>query len=109
MKLLRDENLPHDLRHFLPGHDVFTVAYMGWKGLENGELMSAAAREDFDAMLTLDSGIPHQQNTSQLPLSLVLIHAPSNTLDDLRPLIPDLLHALGELKPRELIQIPKVL
>jgi len=29
MKLLLDENLPHDLRHFLPGHEVVTVAYLG--------------------------------------------------------------------------------
>jgi len=29
VKLLLDENLPHDLRHKLTGHDVFTVRYMG--------------------------------------------------------------------------------
>lgn len=43
MKLLLDENLPHDLRAKLVGHEVFTVAYMKWSGLENGELLSAAA------------------------------------------------------------------
>ncbi len=32
MKLLLDENLPHQLRHEVPGHEVFTVAYMGWSG-----------------------------------------------------------------------------
>ena len=26
MKLLLDENLPHELRHELPGHDCYTVA-----------------------------------------------------------------------------------
>ena len=30
MKILLDENVPHDLRHFLPGFEVFTVTYMGW-------------------------------------------------------------------------------
>ena len=25
MKLLLDENMPHDFRHYLPGHDVRTV------------------------------------------------------------------------------------
>ncbi len=29
MKVLLDENLPHDLRHFLPGHIVITVDYAG--------------------------------------------------------------------------------
>ena len=27
MKILLDENLPHDLRYFLSGHEVSTVAY----------------------------------------------------------------------------------
>jgi hypothetical protein len=29
MKLLLDENLPHQLRNEIAGHEVFTVAYMG--------------------------------------------------------------------------------
>lgn len=39
MKLLLDENLPHDLRQHLAGHVVFTVAYMGWSGMKNGDLL----------------------------------------------------------------------
>ncbi|MGD9634930.1 MAG: hypothetical protein AB7G28_20195 [Pirellulales bacterium] len=52
MKLLLDENLPHQLRHEIPGHDCSTVAFMGWSGLENGELLREAAHAGFDAMLT---------------------------------------------------------
>ena len=33
MKLLLDENLPHQLRLELPGHEVITVAYMNWSGV----------------------------------------------------------------------------
>lgn len=29
MKLLLDENLPHQLRHEITGHECSTVAYMG--------------------------------------------------------------------------------
>ena len=54
MKILLDENLPHDLRYFLPGHEVFTVAYMGWSGSENGELLTIAGDSGFDVMLTKD-------------------------------------------------------
>ena len=39
MKILLDENLPHRLRLLLTGHDVFTVAFMKWNGVENGELI----------------------------------------------------------------------
>ena len=43
MRLLLDENLPHQMRLELPGHDVFTAAYMGWAGVENGEPLRLAA------------------------------------------------------------------
>ena len=57
MKILLDENLPHDLRHFLPGHDVYTVTYMRWSGKSNGELLRTAAQDGFDVLLTKDSGV----------------------------------------------------
>jgi predicted nuclease of predicted toxin-antitoxin system len=40
MKVLLDENLPHQLRGELPGHEVITVKYMGWHGIRNGELLA---------------------------------------------------------------------
>jgi len=57
MKVLLDENLPHDLRHFLPGHEVFTVAFLGWAGVENGALLAKAAGEGFGVVVTKDAGI----------------------------------------------------
>jgi hypothetical protein len=48
MKLLLDENLPHQLRHEIIGHDVFTTVYMGWSGIENGDLLKAAAGVGFE-------------------------------------------------------------
>jgi hypothetical protein len=41
MKILLDENLPHELRHEISGHDVFTVKYLGWSGMKNGLLKAA--------------------------------------------------------------------
>ncbi len=38
MKLLIDERLPVDFRFSLPGHDVHTVQWAGFKGKKNGEL-----------------------------------------------------------------------
>ncbi len=52
--MLLDENLPHDLRTLLTGHDVRTVAYQGWKALRNGELIQAAGDAGFDVGLTAD-------------------------------------------------------
>jgi predicted nuclease of predicted toxin-antitoxin system len=106
MKLLLDENIPHKLRQFLPGHEVFTVAYMGWSGMRNGQLLATAANEGFDALLTVDAGIGYQQNMAILPCSVVIIHAESNAFEHLSPHIPVLLRTLKSLKSKTLVKIP---
>jgi predicted nuclease of predicted toxin-antitoxin system len=105
MKLLLDENLPHQLRHELPGHDCYTVAFMGWGGVENGELLRRAASAGFDAVLTKDAGVQYEQNLTNLPLAVVILHAPSNDIDDIRPLLPALLQAPTSLRPNEITHV----
>ena len=83
--MLLDENLPHRIRLELPGHGVSTTAYMGWGGVENGELLRRAAAAGFDASLTNDRGLEYQQNLAALPLAVVVILAPLNTIEPLRP------------------------
>lgn len=105
MKLLLDENLPHPLRDHLPGHDVYTVAYMGWSGRKNGELLALAAQDHFDALITIDAGIEYQQNLGALPCAVVLLVAESNAFEHLEPLLPKLLAALQALQPRTLVRV----
>jgi predicted nuclease of predicted toxin-antitoxin system len=105
MKLLLDENLPHQLRHEIPGHDCSTVAYMGWSGIENGELLRRAASAAFDALLTKDANVQFEQNLVNLPLAVVVVHAASNDIDDIRPLLPALLQALAALPPNEIMHV----
>jgi hypothetical protein len=105
MKLLLDENLPHDLRHQLRGHEVFTGQYLGWSGISNGELLARAAASGFDALLTMDSGVPYQQNVAALPVAVLVLSAASNDIDDLLPLVGEVLDALTKLTPRTLVRI----
>jgi hypothetical protein len=42
MRVLLDECVPRALRNDIPGHDVKTVAEMGWAGVKNGELLRRA-------------------------------------------------------------------
>ena len=105
MKLLLDENLPHELRPLISDHDVFTVAFMGYRGLANGELLKRAAADGFDAMLSLDSGLEQQRNLRTLPCAIVLIRARSNRIADLSPLVPKIIDALKTLPPRTLVAI----
>ncbi len=105
MKLLLDENLPHQLRGMLAGHDCFTVAYLGWSGIENGELLRLAFANGFDAFITTDKGLEHEQNQSTLPLAVVVLLAEDNKLKTIRALAPSLLHALSDLKANRLVRI----
>ena len=105
MKLLLDENLPHRLRPLLVGHDVFTVAFMGWTGIENGDLLRLAEQHGFDVFLTKDSGIEFEQNLATLPCAVIVMEARSNSLRDVKPLVPAVLVALANLKPKAITRV----
>ncbi len=95
MKVLLDENLPHALRrHLQPPHDVFTVSFLGWDGTKNGKLMKLIADEQFDAFVTLDAGIEFEQSSIAREFGLVVLHAESNSMEHLLPLLPELLQRL---------------
>ena len=105
MKLLLDENLPEELRHLAPGHDVFTVRFMGWKGVKNGELLRLARAEDCDALLTSDAGIEHEHNLETLPIGIIVLHAKSNSLKSIVPMVPALVRAIHAMAPRTLVHV----
>ena len=51
MRVLLDENLPHDLAAELVGHDVATVHSLGWAGIKNGELLRKAMEKKIDVLI----------------------------------------------------------
>ena len=53
----------------------------------------------------MDRKLERQQNLSVLPFAVVLIVARSNRVQNLIPLIPDVLAALDRLKPGRLEQV----
>ena len=104
MRVLLDENLPHDLIAALPGHEVSTVQGLGWAGVENGDLLSRAAGR-IDAFVTMDRKLEREQNLSALTFGVVLIVARSNRVQDLLPLVPKVLDALSRIQPGRLEQV----
>jgi len=78
MKLLLDECLPVDFRHHLPGHEVHTAEWAGFKGLKNGELLREAEGAGYHVFLTTDQGIPHQQNLAERSIAILIIRSPTN-------------------------------
>ena len=100
MKLLLDENLPHKLRTMLPGHDCYTVTYMGWDGIENGALLRMAAAQAFDALISNDKGLEYEQNQARLPLSVIVLITKDNKRATIEALVPALAEVLSHLKPK---------
>jgi hypothetical protein len=95
MKVLLDENVDVEFRHHLPGHDVYTVTFLGWRGTRNGALIARAAVNGFEVLVTIDRGVAFQQNIGTLPLILATLHPRSDRLPDLIPLAPALLAELA--------------
>ena len=81
--------MPWEMRRLFPGHEVYTVHYMGWDGKVNGELL-ALARGEFDVLITMDRSIPPQQNLSENDVAIILVRARTNKIQDLMPLIPEI-------------------
>jgi predicted nuclease of predicted toxin-antitoxin system len=105
VRILLDECLPRDLRKHLAGHACQTVPEAGLAGKANGELLALAERSGWQVLLTMDQGMPSQQNLAGRIISVAIIHAKSNRLTDLLPLVPAILAALPSLKLGEVIRI----
>ncbi len=93
MRVLLDECVPRSLREQLPGHEVKTVAELGWAGVRNGELLRLAAQR-FDVLLTVDRNMEYQQSFGGTGIAVIVIHASSNDITKLQPLMPRVLEAI---------------
>jgi predicted nuclease of predicted toxin-antitoxin system len=99
VRVLLDEHLPGKLARELTGHEARGVREMGWGALQNGALLRQAANAGFGALLTMDKRMPDQQNLAQIGLAIVIIRAQNSRLVTLKPLVADILSALGDIQP----------
>ena len=105
MRVLLDENLDWRLvRYFDADFQVTTVSQRGWKGMRNGELLRRASKT-FDALITMDKGIEHQQNLRKYTIGIILISAKSNRLQDIQPAMRRVNQALKTLEPGHVIRV----
>ncbi len=93
MRVLFDKNVPYNLRPFLSNHVVQVSAELGWGGLENGDLLSAAEEAAIDVMVTADQNIRYQQNLSARKIALVVLG--SNRWPYLRKRLPEIVAAVN--------------
>ena len=72
-RILLDHNCPRGVRDLLTGHEVRTAASMGWAALTNGHLLALAESHGFDALMTGDRNMRHQQNLAGRRIALVVL------------------------------------
>ena len=105
MRVLLDENVDRRLGELFDNEfEVVTVTERGWSGKKNGELLRAAQRE-FDALVTMDRNMEHQQNLGSVDLGVVLILAKSNRRRDVEPAMPEVNRALHRVRAGELTRV----
>ena len=105
MKLLLDECAPKRLRNDFPDHEIRTLDEVGLKGLKNGELLSAAISQGFEALITIDRRMPFQQNLARLNLALIILVATPCRYEQLKLLVPKALSALETIMPGDIAVI----
>ena len=104
MKLLLDECVVRDLKRDLAGHEVSTVVEAGFGGLENGQLLRAAAG-NYDVLITVDRNLPFQQNIDSLQIAILILSSTGITYADLKPLIPKILIQLSTAQPGQIYRV----
>ena len=100
MKLLLDEYVDRRLAKDLGGHDVKTVPQMGWAGIKSGALLALAEKE-FEVFITVDRNLAFQQNLPEFDIAVLVLHATSNRLADLKLLAPKILSTVPTLNRGE--------
>ena len=96
MKLLLDEDLPSKLRYRLaPEHEAVSVQDMRWQGKKNGELLRLMEEYGFQALLTGDKQMQHQQNWRKYSIPVLVLDAAGDQYEDYNALVPQVKQLLA--------------
>ncbi len=101
-RILLDECVDWRLSRHLGPHSITTVAKAGWSGVKNGRLLRQA-EGSFDVLITVDRNLSFQQRLIDFNLAVLVMHAPSNRLQDLLPLVPQILETISVIKPGRVV------
>jgi len=77
---------------------------MGWATIKNGRLL-ALAENNFDVFLTVDRNLAFQQRMPKFKIAVLVIHARSNRLADLKPLASEILGAILKCEPGRVTRV----
>lgn len=98
--------MPKRLKQDFKEFEIYTVRDKGWNGIKNGELLKLMIEEGFDALLTFDKNLQHQQNFSKYTIAVFVMTARINSYEVLSLLSPQIKAILAlEKIPRGAIVI----
>jgi predicted nuclease of predicted toxin-antitoxin system len=100
MRILFDQGTPVPLRRHLTGHSVVTAYELGWTELANGALLDAAEAE-FDALVTTDQNLRHQQNLVGRRLAILVL--PTTSWPKIQAHSEQVVAAVNALSPGNLV------
>jgi predicted nuclease of predicted toxin-antitoxin system len=87
-KVLLDENLPIKIKYRLKDTcEIYTVKDKNWNSLENGHLIAAMQKDNFDFLITSDKNLQYQQNLSKYSIGFIVLNVPDNNYETILPLI----------------------
>jgi hypothetical protein len=111
MRIVIDEDIPASLtpRFRSGGDSVSHVEDLGLRGKHNGVLL-AAISGSADILVTGDTNLGHQQNLKDLNLAIILVRPPRLVVDQIIPLIPEVVAAFATAQRHAVTTIgrPKV-
>ena len=65
----------------------------------------AEADPHFEVFMTVDQNLIHQQNFSSLRIAVIVLRCRSNKIEDISPLVPGMVAALGTIKKGEVVTL----
>jgi len=105
MKVLLDECIPRKFKYSLTGHDCKIVPEAGLAGHKNSRLLSLAEAAGYELFLTIDKGLPYQQNLMGRSIAILIVRAKSNRLIDLLPHLGACQSAIALIIPGDVIRV----
>jgi len=103
MQVLFDQGTPVPLRRYLAPHTVATVFEKGWSTMQNGELLSTAACEGVEVLVTTDQNLKYQQNLKERQLAIVVLMTTS--WPRIESKVTHVVAAINSVKPGDYIEV----
>jgi len=97
MRVLFDQGTPKPLRQFLTGHEVRTAYEQKWNELSNGDLLNAAERAVFDALISTDQNLQYQQNLATRVIAIIVL--PTTRWPEIREHTQQIADAVAAARP----------